>query len=371
MGVFAPEIKIGEPEGVTSAPSVSTEYSPEQLTNLGKSVADALSDLQWVAPKEGLVSDQEQEEEYTIPEFTPASSKSGLPVEAQAFLDAIASAEGTGGDYNIIVGGKKFEGYEQHPNIVGLKTKAGPSTAAGKYQITKQTWDDFSKRYPDLKDFSPENQDKAAMYIATERYKKSTKGRDLAADLAAGNTTYLREALKDTWTSLRLKNDFEKRLYEGTQERSPTTIKPVGFTNIKYTNQQAVRNKEVTPELELKLDVAVSTVLGTGYTVEIFSGGQVKKDSGGPKRGLVEYSRRTGTIRHDEDDLGRGLAADVRIFDPAGKQITDRVKLDRVKDFWIEKGYGSVGTYMPGSGIHFDVWTKDKLLPGMSLTWSY
>jgi len=372
MGVFAPEINTeGTPVSTVNPTANLTE---ENLTNIGKGIADIIEGISAATapkPMEGLISDQETEEEYVIPEPTPTSSTSGLPVEAQAFLDAIASAEGTGGDYNIIVGGKKFEGYEQHPNIVGLKTKAGPSTAAGKYQITKQTWDDFSKRYPDLKDFSPENQDKAAMYIATERYKKSTKGRDLAADLAAGNTTYLREALKDTWTSLRLKNDFEKRLYEGTQERSPTTIKPVGFTNIKYTNQQAVRNKEVTPELELKLDVAVSTVLGTGYTVEIFSGGQVKKDSGGPKRGLVEYSRRTGTIRHDEDDLGRGLAADVRIFDPAGKQITDRAKLDRVKDFWIEKGYGSVGTYMPGSGIHFDVWTKDKLLPGMSLTWSY
>lgn len=359
MGVFAPEIKT-EP---SAAQAVSSGIVPEDyLSDVGKGIADLVQSITPQKPIEGLISDQESEEEFIKPEITPTSNTSGLSIQAQSFLDAIASAEGTGGDYNIIVGGKKFEGYEQHPNIVGVTTKAGPSTAAGKYQITKQTWDDLKKRYPDLTDFSPDNQDKAAYYLAIERYKKGTKGRDLSADLAAGNTAYLRSALQDTWTSLRVYKGFEDNLRSNTESRTTTVLKPVGFTTMKYSNEQAIRNKPVSPELEVKLDVAVSSVLGTGYTVEVFSGGQEKKGTG---------NRRTGSIRHDVDDLGRGLAADVRIFDPTGKQITDRTQLDKVRDFWLQKNYGSVGTYMPGSGIHFDIWTKDKLLPGMSNTWSY
>tara|TARA_R110000868_G_scaffold8081_2_gene41785 strand:- start:9714 stop:10808 length:1095 start_codon:yes stop_codon:yes gene_type:complete len=364
MGIFAPELNTAGSSVQAVAPPVN--LTEDQLTNIGKGIADIIGGIIPPKPAEGLVSDQETEEDYVIPEgtpqTTPASSTSGLPIEAQAFLDAIASAEGTGGDYNIIVGGSKFDSFEQHPGIVGLKTKAGPSTAAGKYQITKQTWDDLQKKYPDLTDFSPDNQDKAAFYLATDRYKRGTKGRDLAADLAAGNTSYLRESLQSTWTGIRVTKDFEKTIDNNTKSRSTTVLKPVGFTNMKYSNEQAIRNKTVAPELELKLDVAVSTILGTGYTVEIFSGGQEKKGKG---------VRRTGSIRHDVDDLGRGLAADVRIYDPAGKQITDRTQLDKVRDFWIQKNYGSVGTYMPGAGIHFDIWTKDKLLPGMSSTWSY
>ena len=359
MGVFAPEIKTD----TTASQATSTSVAGgNQVEIQSDAIADVIDQLMPTSTQEGLISVQEQEEEQVLPEITPASSKSGLPIESQAFLDAIASAEGTGGDYGIIVGGTRFTDYAEHPNIVGLKTKAGPSTAAGKYQITKQTWDDLKKKYPDLTDFSPENQDKAAFYLASDRYKINTKGRDLMTDLANGNTSYLREALQKTWTGIIVDKDFEAKIGRNAASRSSTVLKPVGFTTIKYTNTQAIRNKQVAPELELKLDVAVSSVLGTGYTVEIFSGGQEKKGTG---------VRRTGSIRHDVDDLGRGLAADVKIFDPEGNQVTDKNKLSRVRDFWIQKDYGSVGTFMPGAGIHFDVWTKDKLQPGMASTWSY
>lgn len=362
MGLFAPEVKT---EGSAVEAVAPETISQDQIGQIGESIGDLIKAVmpeQEQQEREGLISPQEEEEDYVEPEITPATTTSGLPIEAQSFLDAIASAEGTGGDYRIIVGGRKFEGFEQHPNVVGLVTKAGPSTAAGKYQITKQTWDYLQKNYPDLTDFSPENQDKAAFYLATERYKKNTKGRDLMSDLAAGNTSYLREALQKTWTGIIVDKEFEGRLTRNTKSRSTTVLKPVGFTTIKYQNEQAIRNKPVAPELETKLDSAVSSVLGTGYTVEIFSGGQEKKGKG---------VRRTGSIRHDVDEMGRGLAADVRIFDPEGNQVKDKNRLNRLRDYWLQKDYGSVGTYMPGAGIHFDIWTKDKLLPGMASMWSY
>jgi muramidase (phage lysozyme) len=80
----------------------------------------------------------------------------------QKFLDFLGKAEGA--DYNVIVGGKKFNDFSKHPRIVGLRTKEGPSTAAGKYQITKTTYDDFAPKLG-ITDFSPRSQDRIAVAI--------------------------------------------------------------------------------------------------------------------------------------------------------------------------------------------------------------
>jgi muramidase (phage lysozyme) len=80
----------------------------------------------------------------------------------QKFLDFIGKAEGA--DYNVIVGGKRFDDFSKHPGIVGLRTKEGPSTAAGRYQITKTTYDDFAPKLG-ITDFSPESQDRIAVEI--------------------------------------------------------------------------------------------------------------------------------------------------------------------------------------------------------------
>ena len=359
MSLLAPKIEDIS-TNVTAEKPVTVDYSSVGAS-IGEAFAEAIKLTQQEStPVEVPVSSTQEIEEGYTPPYTMASSN--LPVTSQALLDAISSAEGTGGDYNIIVGGKRFESYAEHPNVVGVTTKAGPSTAAGKYQITKQTWDDLQKKYPDLTDFSPENQDKAAFYLATDRYKRAFKGRDLSADLAAGNTSYLRKALDKTWTGIRIYKDFEKTFSGNVEVRSSVIMKPVGFTNIRYTNSGATRNKQVTPILEGRLDTAISTVLGTGYTVEIFSGGQEKAGHG---------HRRTGTIRHDEDEMGRGKAADVYIVDPNGKRVTDPAILNRVGNYWVDNNLGSFGGIMKGGGLHLDEWTKDKLLPGMGITWGY
>jgi muramidase (phage lysozyme) len=83
------------------------------------------------------------------------------------FLDFLGRAEGA--EYDTIVGStqrnpKKFSDFSKHPGVVGLVTKDGPSTAAGKYQITKTTYDDFAKRLG-ITDFSPQSQDRIALAI--------------------------------------------------------------------------------------------------------------------------------------------------------------------------------------------------------------
>jgi muramidase (phage lysozyme) len=122
---------------------------------------------------------------------------------ARALLETIAGPESKG-DYNVIYGGSQFDDFSDHPRQPVLIT-SGPnkgkySSAAGKYQFLGSTWDDIADRY-DIPDFSPASQDQAAWALATEEYKRDT-GRDLEADLSAGDLSRVAPSLRNQWTSL-------------------------------------------------------------------------------------------------------------------------------------------------------------------------
>lgn len=80
----------------------------------------------------------------------------------RTFLNFLGKSEGA--DYNTVVGGSKFSDFSSHPNQVGLVTGDGPSTAAGKYQITGTTYRDVAPKIG-VTDFSPESQDKVAVEL--------------------------------------------------------------------------------------------------------------------------------------------------------------------------------------------------------------
>lgn len=124
---------------------------------------------------------------------------SDLQPHQKAVLNAIAAGE-SGGKYNIRYtpgGGATFSDLSQHPNV-REPGPAGPSTAAGRYQFTKSTWDRMGGG-----DFSPENQDRKAWQLATEDYASRT-GRDLDADVQAnGFTPAMARTLAPTWAALR------------------------------------------------------------------------------------------------------------------------------------------------------------------------
>lgn len=93
-------------------------------------------------------------------------------VNRQAFLDMIAISEGTAhlGDrgYNVIVGGKLFSGYKDHPRVlVDLPKLRIKSTAAGRYQILAKYFDAYRKQLR-LKDFGPASQDAIALQLIKE-----------------------------------------------------------------------------------------------------------------------------------------------------------------------------------------------------------
>ena len=83
----------------------------------------------------------------------------------KAFLGAIAWAEGGGYDfmYGAVPSGKKWRltDYSTHPGA-GL---GGKTTAAGMYQITKDTWKDHGINGMGLQDFSPATQDLIAVSV--------------------------------------------------------------------------------------------------------------------------------------------------------------------------------------------------------------
>ena len=93
----------------------------------------------------------------------------------KAFLDMLAWSEGTstvvGSDdgYDVLVGGKLFVGYEDHPRImVFLPSLNISSTAAGRYQLLARYFDAY-KASLHLPDFSPDSQDAIAIQQITER----------------------------------------------------------------------------------------------------------------------------------------------------------------------------------------------------------
>lgn len=97
--------------------------------------------------------------------------------QLKAFKDALAYAEGTdkpgqptrNKGYDVIVGGKLFDnGYKDHPRIlVSLPRYNLKSSAAGRYQMIRATWDALRKRL-NLKDFSPASQDAACDELLRE-----------------------------------------------------------------------------------------------------------------------------------------------------------------------------------------------------------
>ncbi|MBT1155733.1 glycoside hydrolase family 104 protein [Aminobacter anthyllidis] len=154
------------------------------------------------------------------PPSKPSASTSSAPIDykgdelawadaqpyQKALLNTIAGPE-SGGRYDIIYGGGRFDDFSKHPGQA-VRIQTGPnagrtSSAAGKYQFLGSTWEDQAGKLG-LTDFSPANQDKAAWNLAAETYKAKT-GQDLDGVLQSGDPTALAkvgQVLNPIWTSL-------------------------------------------------------------------------------------------------------------------------------------------------------------------------
>jgi muramidase (phage lysozyme) len=112
-------------------------------------------------------------------------------------LDVIASAEGVRHGYNTIFGNERFGNLSAHPNVrKAFKQTDGKSnftTAAGRYQFLKGTWDGLSRQY-NLKDFSPQSQDIGAIGLIMQK--------GALGDVLKGNYQAAIQKLGGTWASL-------------------------------------------------------------------------------------------------------------------------------------------------------------------------
>lgn len=119
------------------------------------------------------------------------SAPSAIGDNSRRFLDFLAKAEGA--DYNVITGGKRFDDFSRHPGVVGMVTKQGPSTAAGRYQITQSTYNDIAPKLG-ITDFSPESQDRIALELIRRN--------GALQDVESGNYNAAIKKLGGTWASL-------------------------------------------------------------------------------------------------------------------------------------------------------------------------
>lgn len=126
-----------------------------------------------------------------------------LTPEARALLETIAGPESAGA-YDVIYGGSRFDDFTDHPRqyvtITSGPNKGQKSSAAGKYQFLGSTYDRVAP-LAGVNDFTPPSQDKLAWTLADLTYREET-GRDLQADLAAGDLSRVAPALRSQWTSM-------------------------------------------------------------------------------------------------------------------------------------------------------------------------
>lgn len=106
-----------------------------------------------------------QDKKKTLFNMTPIATK-GLNKNVEAFLLLITRTEGTdkqGTPYNELFGYDNFQSYEKHPNVLVVKN-GYKSTAAGRYQILKKTFDTLKAKGV-MKKFTPEEQDAGAIQL--------------------------------------------------------------------------------------------------------------------------------------------------------------------------------------------------------------
>lgn len=119
---------------------------------------------------------------------------------AKDYLNMLAVSEGTAGrgndGYNIMFRGAEFSDYKAHPNqkheYIDKNGRKGSSTAAGRYQFLKGTYDGMAKQLG-ISDFSPESQDKVAIALMLEKGVDFSDGADLATNV---------NRINNVWTSL-------------------------------------------------------------------------------------------------------------------------------------------------------------------------
>lgn len=236
------------------------------------------------------------------------SVPTALDDNTKKFLDFLAKAEGA--DYNTIVGGSRFDKFDSHPNVVGLRTKEGPSTAAGRYQITNTTYNDIAPRLG-IKDFSPESQDK----IALELIKRG----GALEDIQKGDYRTAVNKLGGTWASLPSSPYSQpKKSMEWVEKALDLVVSPANAKTMAKENQWE------------DVPVQSSGTAGGGWEdVPVAGGNQEQK----PISRWDLLKQEGSKVLKRTDDLVRGVA-DMATFGYADEIAA---KLDSIAPSWLSQ----------------------------------
>lgn len=170
---------------------------------------------------------------------------SGMPGVARGLLNTIAGVESPG--YDVINGGGKFSDFSDHPRQRIPLPNGQYSSAAGRYQFLAGTWDEAAAALQ-LDSFSPENQDRAAWWLAARDY-RARSGRDIQLDLESGNFALIAGVRRflagsgsaTTWEGLQNLSDdeFFKRVV-GQQGTPSALLASDRYSSLSYDQRLAI-----------------------------------------------------------------------------------------------------------------------------------
>lgn len=186
-------------------------YSTISLPGLARMLMDisgatptpSIGEPQNIVPVTPSVAPMGRKTSDTMAGYTPGDVGDPIAMDLdpvqKSFLNAVSTGESRG-RYDVRYtpqGGMRFTDFSKHPGIFEPGPE-GPSSAAGRYQFTKSTWDSLGGG-----PFDPTIQDIRGWQLAERDYRTRT-GRDLSEDLKSkGFTPEVAKALSDTWTSFR------------------------------------------------------------------------------------------------------------------------------------------------------------------------
>lgn len=236
--------------------------------------------------------------------------------EQRAMLDAIAWAEG-GVTYRTMFGGDQFDTSKgwKHPDKV-VRSGGYASTAAGRYQFLTPTWNRAAKALG-LKDFSPINQDKAAIYLmngrlggdsaeilrkegVSNRVLNAFSGEWAAIPNASGNSTYRQpvrriKAFKDKYDSI-LKTTPDQLITQTTPQPQPQ--RPLSGTNLTSVSGRGV-TVPVSP-FKSGFGAVITSLMGLRWGKE-HKGYDLAANQGTPL-----YAYLPGVVTHENRAPGSG-----------------------------------------------------------------
>lgn len=148
-----------------------------------------------------------------------------------AFLRVIREGESSQDDsaYTELYGGSHFESFDDHPRKHFPLPGGQTTSAAGAFQETEATWNDFTKLFGPMP-FTPENQALCAVWLISRAH--------ALEDVIAGRLHAAILRLSKVWTSLALPKRQAQAAevfvaYGGTLEETPQTVVPIVTPQVK------------------------------------------------------------------------------------------------------------------------------------------